>query len=48
MFSLRFTHMRALAKEDPAQMMEEAQQLLHEPVLAQAVRIGDVYGLMIR
>merc|ERR1712000_647960 len=43
----QFVELRSLAQEDPAQMMEEAQQLLQDSALAEAVRPGDVYALMI-
>lgn len=43
-----YIQLPSLAKEDPAQMMDEARNLLREPMIGQAVRPGDIYGLMIK
>jgi hypothetical protein len=42
-----FVDVRALAQSDPPAMMEDASSLLHEPGMEEAIRIGDVYGMMI-
>ena len=42
-----FVDVRAAAKSDPEAMMDDASSLLHEPGMEEAIRIGDVYGMMI-
>ena len=43
----RFVAAKQVAEEDPQEMVAQAQQLLQEPDIEQAVRIGDIYGLII-
>eukprot|EP00051_Salpingoeca_urceolata_P027733 m.483017 g.483017 ORF g.483017 m.483017 type:complete len:1380 (-) comp22745_c0_seq1:34-4173(-) len=43
----RFCDIRRIAEADPSEMVVQATQLLQEPDVENAVRIGDVYGLMI-
>eukprot|EP00049_Salpingoeca_infusionum_P004465 m.79743 g.79743 ORF g.79743 m.79743 type:complete len:1348 (+) comp12578_c0_seq1:46-4089(+) len=43
----RFVDIKSLAAEDPAEMMAQANMLLQESELDQAVRVGDVFGLII-
>lgn len=46
-FVKKFTQIRGLADSNPAEMLTQAKLLLEEPEVETAIRIGDVYGLMI-
>jgi hypothetical protein len=45
--SNRFLDIKALAATSPSEMVAQCHRLLQEPELDSAVRVGDVYGLMI-
>eukprot|EP00050_Salpingoeca_kvevrii_P007157 m.294179 g.294179 ORF g.294179 m.294179 type:complete len:1361 (-) comp12942_c0_seq1:503-4585(-) len=43
----KFCGVRGLAETNPEEMLQQARLLLQEPDIETAIRIGDVYGLMI-